>query len=92
MSWLKKEKKNVFLFPNNIQVKENEDIVRLDDMIEKTIQNKMEKESFRENVEKDGEERMKFEVYYNVMDVFPKFKVLTLNWDWPLAQSYPALK
>ena len=52
----------------------------------------MEKESFRENVEKDGEERMKFEVYYNVMNDFPKFKVLTLNWDWPLAQSYPALK
>ena len=38
--------------PINIEVYENEDIVPLDDMMEKTIEKNMEDDSLRENVEK----------------------------------------
>jgi len=54
--------------PEDIKVTEDEAIVPLDSMMEKTFERHMDDKQFKENVErvhkKNGEEKLRLEVYY----------------------------
>ena len=73
--------------PANIKVTEDEFIVPLDDMMEKTFERHMEDDSFRKNVDnvykRNGEEIMELEAYYKAgydcASGQSQFKVSTLN-------------
>ena len=76
--------------PDNIKVTEDEAIVPLEDMMEKTFERHMEDDQFKENVKrvhkKNGEEIMKLEAYYKLgydcASGQSQFKVsTTMNYD-----------